>query len=385
MEYSIKWGRVYGVILAFALLGSSPALAGESIFLPNINHSVTGTSLGSGHYGLDVSGTFSASFASVGLTGAAVPGSADYVAGNKAGNLTGLLIGQQTMSNSLACTIASDQSAVPISGSITATNPSVSATGAAVPASATMSGGSDGTNLRALKVSSAGVLSVDGSAVTQPVSGTFWQATQPVSGTFWQATQPISASALPLPTGASIASKQPALGTAGSASADVITVQGIASMTALKVDGSGVTQPVSGTVTINALTNTSVVKAQLQDNAGTAVTVGQKTMASSLPVTIASDQVAPKTYANSAGSFVLNTTLTTVVTETAPATAVGFILEASSSNAANIRWAIGATATTSSGMRLEPGRDSGFVPVAASISIVAESGTLEYQLTWIKQ
>ena len=35
-------------------------------------------------------------------------------------------------------------------------------------------------------------IKVDGSAVTQPVSGTFWQATQPVSGTFWQATQPIS-------------------------------------------------------------------------------------------------------------------------------------------------------------------------------------------------
>ena len=48
-----------------------------------------------------------------------------------------------------------------------------------------------------------------------------------------------------LPTGAATAAKQPALGTAGSASADVITVQGIASMTALKVDGSAVTQPVS--------------------------------------------------------------------------------------------------------------------------------------------
>lgn len=48
-----------------------------------------------------------------------------------------------------------------------------------------------------------------------------------------------------LPSGAATAAKQPALGTAGTASADVITVQGIASMTALKVDGSGVTQPVS--------------------------------------------------------------------------------------------------------------------------------------------
>lgn len=58
-------------------------------------------------------------------------------------------------------------------------------------------------------------------------------------------TQPISATSLPLPTGAATAAKQPALGTAGTASADVITVQGIASMTALKVDGSAVTQPVS--------------------------------------------------------------------------------------------------------------------------------------------
>jgi hypothetical protein len=48
-----------------------------------------------------------------------------------------------------------------------------------------------------------------------------------------------------LPSGASTAAKQPALGTAGTASADVLTVQGIASMTALKVDGSAVTQPVS--------------------------------------------------------------------------------------------------------------------------------------------
>lgn len=59
----------------------------------------------------------------------------------------------------------------------------------------------------------------------------------------------IDATSLPLPTGASTAAKQPALGTAGTASADVITIQGIASMTAVKVDGSAVTQPVSGTVT----------------------------------------------------------------------------------------------------------------------------------------
>lgn len=46
----------------------------------------------------------------------------------------------------------------------------------------------------------------------------------------------------------------------------------------------------SGRQIIAPLTNTSVVKSQLQDNAGTAITVGQKVMASSVPVVLASDQ-----------------------------------------------------------------------------------------------
>ena len=79
---------------------------------------------------------------------------------------------------------------------------------------------------------------VDSGAVNASQSGT-WNITN-ISGT------------VSLPTGAAISAKQPALGTAGSASTDVLTVQGIASMTALKVDGSAVTQPVSGTVTVNA-------------------------------------------------------------------------------------------------------------------------------------
>lgn len=49
------------------------------------------------------------------------------------------------------------------------------------------------------------------------------------------ATQPVSAATLPLPTGAATSAKQPALGTAGSASSDVITIQGAASMTKLLV------------------------------------------------------------------------------------------------------------------------------------------------------
>jgi hypothetical protein len=74
-----------------------------------------------------------------------------------------------------------------------------------------------------------GRVPVDGSGVTQPVSGTFWQATQPVSiaasvpvtGTFFQATQPVSAAALPLPSGAAT----DALQTAGNASLSGILVK----------------------------------------------------------------------------------------------------------------------------------------------------------------
>lgn len=90
-------------------------------------------------------------------------------------------------------------------------------------------------------------LKVDGSGVTQPVSGTFWQATQPVS-----------AAALPLPSGASTAAKQPALGTAGTASSDVLSVQGIASMTPL---ASNLSQ-VNGTALSNANPVPTLVTAQ---------------------------------------------------------------------------------------------------------------------------
>lgn len=60
-------------------------------------------------------------------------------------------------------------------------------------------------------------------------------------------TSPISAVSLPLPSGASTSAKQPAFGTAGSASADVVSVQGIASMTPFAVSGTFFqsTQPVS--------------------------------------------------------------------------------------------------------------------------------------------
>lgn len=76
-------------------------------------------------------------------------------------------------------------------------------------------------------------------------------------------------------------------GTAGVAVPDRITQVG-------GKDNSSFLQPLSldstARLIIAPLTNSSIIKAQLQDNAGTAITVGQKTMVNSVPVTIASDQ-----------------------------------------------------------------------------------------------
>ena len=103
------------------------------------------------------------------------------------------------------------------------------------------------------------------------------------------ATWAVSAASLPLPAGAATSAKQPALGTAGSASADVLTVQGIASMIALKVDGSGVTQPVSGTVTANAGTGTFGVNVAQVAGTATDTNSGNKS-AGTQRVVIATDQ-----------------------------------------------------------------------------------------------
>src|SRR6266850_4226399 len=60
-------------------------------------------------------------------------------------------------------------------------------------------------------------------------------------------TQAISAASLPLPAGAATSAKQPALGTAGVPSTDVISVQGVASGTPIPVSGSFTTTPPFGT------------------------------------------------------------------------------------------------------------------------------------------
>lgn len=72
--------------------------------------------------------------------------------------------------------------------------------GAAFPATGTALGISDGTNMVALlkgQTTMAGSIpvAIASNQSALPVTGTFWQATQPVSGNFFQATQPVSIAA----------------------------------------------------------------------------------------------------------------------------------------------------------------------------------------------
>lgn len=131
-------------------------------------------------------------------------------------------------------------------------------------------------------------------------------------------------------------------------------------------------------------TISGLLAVDIQDVGGVPITLGQKVMAASFPVVIASNQ-SPITTVQGANTNGSNTdaTVSTVATLAPPANAVGFILMNLDTSGANIRWRIGAAATAASGQQLQPGRDTGFLPCAANISICAESGTQNYNIQWI--
>lgn len=87
-------------------------------------------------------------------------------------------------------------------------------------------------------VDSSGLPTGAATAAKQPALGTAGTASTDVitvQGIASGTPQPVSAASLPLPSGASTAAKQPALGTAGTPSADVLSIQGAASMKELLV------------------------------------------------------------------------------------------------------------------------------------------------------
>lgn len=194
-------------------------------------------------------------------------------------------------------------------------NSSVSTTGSTVPGSATLSGGSVTTSaptyttgqMSALSLTTGGLLRVDGSGTTQPISGT------------------ITAN----------------IGTSGSLALDTsIAKLNIAQSTAL---GSNTQVMIGGSVTtsaptyttgnINPLSLTTTGDLRVDNSSwfgSTAPTVGSKTSANSIPVVIASDQGSITVNASATVGLVDNAAFTDGTTRIQP---VGYIFDESAGTA----------------------------------------------------
>lgn len=204
---------------------------------------------------------------------------------------------------------------------------------------------------------------------------------------------PVSLSSSPLPTGAATESTLSTINGKLTTNANslLVDVQASALPTgaasaANQTTGNGYLGSLDTKINANfGAASGSVRVAAMPGNASGLADFGSGTVTSqTMRVSVATDNViATKSPVNTAGSSPGTATVSTVATITAPANAVGFILMAIETNTANIRWRIGATATTTSGQQLQPGRDTVFVPCAANISIVAESGTQSYDIQWI--
>lgn len=167
---------------------------------------------------------------------------------------------------------------IPVSGTISATNPSVGLTGAAVPTSATFSGAEDGSgNLVGVEARTAAPAGTERGLITRNIP----------SGT-----QAISAASLPLPTGAATA----ALQTQPGVDIGDVTVNNGAGAAAVNIQDGG------NSITVDAVTlplpTGAATEATLAGVLTTAAfqarinVLGQNTMANSTPVVLPSDQSA---------------------------------------------------------------------------------------------
>jgi len=218
-------------------------------------------------------------------------------------------------------------------------------------------------------------LLVDGSGVTQPISGSVsvsnFPATQPVSGSVsvsnFPATQPVSGT-VDIGTLPSIP--------AGTNSIGKVQVTDTTNTRILALTAVGEVQSRIRDALGNELLLTSNQEAKVKD-VGLPAALGQLAMAASTSVTIANNQTAiPTSTSALTASFQEVLNLTTVAqTVTPPASAKWVKIYADNTNSNNIRVRLAGTATTSSGISMEPGRTEDFQVVGTAISIIAEAGT----------
>lgn len=210
-------------------------------------------------------------------------------------------------------------------------------------------------------------------------------ATIPVSGTFFQTTQPVSAASLPLPAGASTAAKQPALGTAGNAATDVLTVQGISGGTPQPtVLTAGSAAVGSVTVTTSTLPTGAATQTTLAAIAGQLpASLGAKTSALSLSVAPSTDGVFTVVGSRSAtltdGSGTLTTAATSQQVFAANATRAYLMIQNPITATETLFVNIGTAASTTGGsIELAPGGSltfhNNFIPTGIVYVTAATAG-----------
>lgn len=256
-------------------------------------------------------------------------------------------LGQTTMANSQPIVIASNQSAIAITASSLPlpNNASTESTLSLKLNEATFTSriNTQGQKTMAgstpvVLASDQSTLKTDSSAVTQPISGTITAIQGSPGSTAWKTdgsatTQPISAISLPLPINAATSALQ-TIGNTSLASIDAKTAPlgqtTMANSHPIVIASNQSAVTISGTVTANLGTIDGVATAsqlpstliggKLDTNIGswfgsTVPTTGQKTMASSIPVVLSSDQstIQVSSKPSAAGGFnniSINTTTT---------------------------------------------------------------------------
>jgi hypothetical protein len=256
----------------------------------------------------------------------------------------------------------SPNNTVTVAGTVTASNPSVSTTSTSPPGSATYIGGSTTTaaptyttgQMNALSLTTAGALRIDGSATTQPISGTI---TANQGGTW--TVQP-----------GNTANTTPWLSTINQGGNSATVSAG----GALKIDGSAVTQPVSGTITANAGTGTFAVSGTVTSNIGTTNGLALDTTISGLQVSQGS------TTSGQKGAVILGAVTTAAPTYTTAQSSPISLTTAGAiriDGSASTQPVSGTVATTQSGTwTMQPGNTANTTPWLSTISQGGNSATV---------
>lgn len=177
-------------------------------------------------------------------------------------------LGQKNKAGSLGVTLASDEDALPVTGTFFQTTQPVSV--ASLPALAAGTNNIGDVDVLSLPLAfDAGAVS----ATTQRIVIATNQSALPVTGTFFQATQPVSAASLPLPTGAALESE----GNLAAIATDAAAMEAL--LTTIDTDTSALAGAVLGTeVQVDVVTTVEASHKTLVFATGTVASSGDNTI-----------------------------------------------------------------------------------------------------------